>query len=250
MNKKGFLFSFFLFAFSFLLISNVKAVSIKGINVDQDFLESLFDRYFEGKTVYEAYGKGSTTRVFHKEDFPYIVCIGLTSTNPSGPSVECNFLYDYTISSVDTNKINITSTTKNKYYYTPTVRFVSPSNYFNFKYTNPSPIYLNAGVYSNTATISYTNFDVYQNDTLLVSKSINYDSSGKKNISFHLNGGTAFDTSNVLSPVLHETDFIKQLKATELNDYLESLTPMKNRATFLGWYYDSEFTQAYDSSES
>ena len=234
--------------FSFLFIGNVKAVKIKGINVDQVFLEGLFDRFFEGKTVYQVYGIGSSTRVFHKEDFPYVVCYGLTSSNPGGPSVRCNFLTDYSISSVDTNQINITSTTSNKYYYTPQISFVSPSSYFNFKFSNPNPIYLKPN--TTSSTISYTNFDVYQGNNLLVSKSINYDSSGKKNVSFHLNGGNVMDFSNPLNPNLIEQDYTIETKTSELGTYLENIIVSRGSAEFLGWYYDSSFTEPYTTGDT
>lgn len=223
MNKKGFLFSFFLFIFSFLFIGNVKAVSINGVILDDNFFNRVWSEFLE-----------TSTR--HQVDYPYVLCDMYTS----GKNIQCYFFKDiptYQDSSAYSILVK------------PVNWVVAKVNYN--KDTNTFSNYSSTNIYiQKQSGRSATNFDVYNGSTKVWSKTIVYNPSSKHNITFHLNGGTAFDTSNPLSPVLHEEDYSLEMKGTDLYSYLESLNLMKNKATFLGWYYDANFTQPYNSSDT
>ena len=61
MNKKGFLFSFLFFIFSFLFIGNICALTVGGVELNQEFFDNGWE-VLEGRT--------SNGRVFHQQDFP------------------------------------------------------------------------------------------------------------------------------------------------------------------------------------
>lgn len=66
-------------------------------------------------------------------------------------------------------------------------------------------------------------------------------------VNFHLNGGAVWDMSNLLDPHLITEDYSIQTTTDELSEYLTHLTPIKDYSNFIGWYYDSEFTEPYSS---
>ena len=209
--------------FSFLFIGNVKAVSINGVILDDNFFNRVWSEFLE-----------TSTR--HQVDYPYVLCDMYTS----GKNIQCYFFKDiptYQDSSAYSILVK------------PVNWVVAKVNYN--KNTNTFSNYSSTNIYiQKQSGRSATNFDVYNGSTKVWTKTIVYNPSSKHNISFHLNGGTAFDTSNSLSPVLHEEDYSLEMKGTNLYSYLENLNLMKNKATFLGWYYDSNFTQPYNNSDT
>lgn len=77
----------------------------------------------------------------------------------------------------------------------------------------------------------------------------NYDLGfGPYTVNFHLNGGSVWDLSNLLDPHLITEDYSIQTTTDELSEYLTHITPIKDYSNFIGWYYDSDFTLPYDSS--
>lgn len=214
--------------FSFLFIGNVKAYNFNGFILDDNFFNRAWSEFLE-----------TSTR--HQVDYPYVFCNYVIGSD----KMECYFFKNYSYGN-DNDSYS--------------VRIVPQGGVAQFKYSkssdtfsssNANNYYLSKNTVSGSgASRTASGFDVYNGNTKIYSKHFDYNPSSKYNISFHLNGGTVFDTSNPLSPVLHEEDYSLEMKGTDLNTYLESLNLMKNKATFLGWYYDVNFTQPYNSSDT
>lgn len=243
--------------FSFLFIGNVTAAYIKGFNVSQEFLENYFEQNFEGKRANQIDSSYGKNLVFHKEDFPFVNCFGYNNMGSSSgdKTLSCQYLYFITPKSFNTNYITINTGT-NKYGIIPGFTYNITKNTIIRQYQSGSSktaydsIYLTNNAYVNTSTISYTNFEVYNGSTLVKSKNLVYDSSGKKNISFHLNGGTIIDVSDPLNPQTYQENFTLELKQSDLNTFINSQTPINGSSEFLGWYYDANFTQPYNNSDT
>lgn len=122
--------------------------------------------------------------------------------------------------------------------------------YYIYNYTNSD--YGRNTVYTNTFIDSSRDSD--PNDSTPSNPRFYYDNNmlgeSNHNVSFHLNGGSVMDYSNPLIPTYNEEDFQINTNKSGLQEYLSNITPMKDRAEFLGWYYDSNFTTPYNSSDS
>ncbi len=120
-------------------------------------------------------------------------------------------------------------------------------NGFDDVYTN-FPFDLSS-IINNSEYSDFIRFHIGDMGYNFISDNINF---GPKTytINFHLNGGNVMDMSNLLNPILREQNYSISTDDYELNDYLSSITPMKSNSDFVGWYYDSNFTQQYDSSNT
>ena len=71
-------------------------------------------------------------------------------------------------------------------------------------------------------------------------------------VTFKLNEGYLFNENvectdtECTVPFYNYDDFTVQIKSSEISDYITNLTPHKNLMNFDGWYYDGNFTQAYN----
>ena len=232
MNKKGFLFSFLFFIFSFFFISNVSAGSLNGYTVNQDFLDRGWTAVLEGRT--------SNGRVFHQQDFPLAFC------NDSGSTINCTFLPDYQYRGTLSMGIVLDSSVTSTYLYAPSFSFNTSNNTFSYRSVNNFTFFTASYYY-----IRDINFDIYDGTTKKWSKNLTYSVAPQNYvINFHLNDSEVFDTSDIMNPELINQDFSVSLTSDELHDYITHLTFMKTSSDFIGLYYDSSFTQPYSSNDT
>ena len=97
-----------------------------------------------------------------------------------------------------------------------------------------------------------TNVKIYENEEY---KKISYDVGyglvpDSININFHLNGGILTDFSNILNPIVYENNFNKNILPSDIESYFNSIVPMKNNHSFVGWYYDENFTQPFNITDT
>ena len=226
MNKKGFIFSFFLFVFSFLFIGNVKAYTFHGVNLNQQFFDNAWDSVI-------------TPRGYTKNLYNNVVC---TYQGSSGGSLDCRFAIE-----LSTNLSNGT------YWITFNQNtFESGKSWLpGFKYVISSHTYsLSEGSFSINKSNSVTNTDVYDsNNNKIWSKAFDYAPTSSYNVNIHLNGGESID--NTTMPTIYRNfDFSIVLNSNDISNYvLNHLYLNKKNHTFMGWYYDSEFTQPFNSND-
>ena len=180
MNKKGFLFSFLFFIFSFLFIGKVRAYTYQGINIDQNFLDNAWN-LLEG-TRY------NNRKIYHQEDFPYVY---LSYYNSSKFMIV--FLPDFTFYTQKSSYIQIQSTvtSTSTYEFAPAVIYNKSNG--TFEITNANNFYL----YNSSGA---SNFDVYNGNTKVWSKAFDYSLAPQNYvINFHLNGSEVFDTSDIIN---------------------------------------------------
>lgn len=118
------------------------------------------------------------------------------------------------------------------------------SKVFQYKGTNDFAPFFNY-------KIVYINTDIYStngNNKWFDLSKVNFNSN--YTVNFHLNGGTVWDLSNLLNPHLITEDYSIQTTTDELSEYLTHITPLKDYSNFIGWYYDSNFTQAYTPGDT
>ena len=241
MNKKGFIFSF-LFLFScFFFIGNVKAYfTYNGVTYDENKITELARTAFNNPS-------------FEPKNY-YVQCNYYKTANPSYV-FDCYFMeHPYTTMT----KYSSTSYFNNYYVYgqTGNSQTTGALKYrYSFSYSLSSggwySIKTSTG-YANGFSSSwdgniYTNFD-YTRDGTLISSKLNFSSDF--NVYFHLNGGQVMDMSDILNPNFIELDYQITTNNNDFHNYMTIITPMKSYSTFIGWYYDSEFTQPYNSSDT
>ena len=236
--------------FSFLFIGNVKATTIQGTNLE-DLLDNHWETYFEGKRANQI-SSSSSNKVMYKEDFPYTTCYYM-SMNNGEKWMDCQYWHTLGSKTVNSNYISYNSS--NPYGVYPGFTYnLTKKSYIETLHPRNTSYYSRISVYFNSYSIysfSYSNFDVTDNNNnLLRAKNQNYDASGKKNITFHLNGGTIIDVSDPLNPQTYQENFTLELKQSDLNTFINSQTPINGSSEFLGWYYDANFTQTYNSSDN
>lgn len=223
--------------FSFLFIDNVLALKLNGIEITQELLDGGWE-LIEGKTANELsnvnYSYDTWKIPYHQENFPYVKC----SLYNSG--VKCEFFETFTITSVSSsNSVNYNST--------------HPSGVINnpyFIYTTSNGYTVKNGSTSNTLLSSlYTNFDIYYGETLLKSKSFDYNPNSKKifNINFHLNGGTIEDNIN---EIVFNEDFNVSLYGTEIENFIRGLVFKKSGMVFEGMYYDNTYNNPFNINDT
>lgn len=223
--------------FSFLFIDNVLALKLNGIEITQELLDGGWE-LIEGKTANELsnvnYSYDTWKIPYHQENFPYVKC----SLYNSG--VKCEFFETFTITSVSSsNIVNYNST--------------HPSGVINnpyFIYTTSNGYTVKNGSTSNTSLSSlYTNFDIYYGETLLKSKSFDYNPNSKKifNINFHLNGGTIEDNIN---EIVFNEDFNVSLYGTEIENFIRGLVFKKSGMVFEGMYYDNTYNNPFNINDT
>lgn len=238
MNKKGFLFSFFLIAFSFLFIGSVKAYTYSGVELDSEFFNKGWE-VLEGKKMSSI--AGSSSRVLHKDDFHYSIC-STVSTN-EGIQIKCAFLTDISFKKTSGNAIYYNTNTTKLYSYAPA-----------FQYSIRNNTYLatwDFGTWFNN--YDPTSFDLYDSSgNQVATKDFDFPpiTNYSYTINFHLNGGEVFDTSDTMNPELKEQDFNVSLTSDELHDYITHLTFMKSNSEYIGLYYDSNFTESYSPTDT
>lgn len=271
MNKKGFLFLSFIFVFSFLFIGNVKAIDLpdsltftRFTGSFEDIKNGVYDDY-----VFMIYSENGGTgflsdvvKKYQSNEYLlmntdlYLINDEITLQTSSNKGVIVQFKnIDDKVYIQFSNEKYIRTRSKNYLSYESTSTFDSTCIYIKTM-TIDSNNRFHIIDKNNNHFVSY--YHTYLGKTVFAPQATSYGLQlyyapiipKTYSVNFHLNGGTSFDTSKPLSPVLHETDYTLEMNATDLNSYLESLTLMKNKATFLGWYYDANFTQPYNSSDT
>ena len=231
---------------SFLFISNVKAVTYQGITVDEALINRLWSA-FDGKSLQSSdinKGSGVTndtyTETFKQEDFPYFT---ISKTTRSSGYYSFMFIYNTNGQASEPNQYNrITLNTQsyrltgNYYPNTGVINFLYFYDGYSQLYTADSSFYY----YKKSAT----NFNVYNNDTLLIEKTIDYDPNPLPyTFNFHLNDGWVYDSVNNFGS---EEDFSITLYEEEIDDFFENLQFNKATMIFDGLYYDSNFTEPFN----
>ena len=238
--------------FSFLFIGNVKATTVQGTNLEE-LLDNHWETYFEGKKANQI-SSSSSDKVLYKEDFPYTTCYYI-SMNNGEKWMDCQYWHTLGSKTVNSNSNSISYNSSNPYGVYPGFTYnLTKKSYVETLHPRNTSYYSRISVYFNSYSIysfSYSNFDVTDNNNnLMLAKNMNYDASGKKNVSFHLNGGTIIDVSDPLNPQTYQENFTLELKQSDLNTFINSQTPINGSSEFLGWYYDANFTQPYNSSDT
>lgn len=271
MNKKGFIFSFFLFLFSFCFIGSVKAINVNyhGITINDNMINNIWNQ-LEGKTnaeypnmTYNLY------HVYHRTDYPYLSITKKRNNN--------NLLYFTFLHNVANPASTETDTRLNGlnagypygtyywydywnpygschgcYSYITIIYNINNNTIDGYELSGQDRIINNVwwayNSYSNHQfEPSITSFDISASGNS-ITKSFDYTPSDSFfSINFHLNGGSVFDLYDLLDPITYTEDFTKYLYSNSINDYLSSITPYKNNYTFNGWYLDSNFTEPFDS---
>lgn len=231
MNKKVFLFSFLLLV-SFCFIGNVKAYyTYSGIVYNEDYISSKFNSKWPNDNIdlndyyvfCSAYGNSSMSFACYAWDEP--VYFVFSMNQQSGVSYKPK----YNNSDYKVVKYGISMS--------------ASSGYINSSYKNTTPTG-NPIVKNN---IIYSNYDVLVDGTI---HNANLNFATDYTVNFHLNGGSALDMSDAFNPIFYDNDFTKELEPTEVNNYINSIIPTKVNNTFINWYYDSEFTQAYNENDT
>ena len=212
---------------SFCFIGNVKAFSIQGVTIDQKFLDTAWNQI---ESQYSA---------FHKENLDKVICIN------NSIYFNCGFFDSYRVNSVGSSggssTLNIVLSGEGK-----------NSGLPGFKYTPSTNTLVKSNFNGNTwqqRDVS-SNFDITYNGSVIVAKKFDYVIYNDFNVYFHLNGGQVMDMSDILNPNFIELDYQITTNNNDFHNYMTTITPMKSYSTFIGWYYDSEFTQPYNSSDT
>ena len=271
MNKKGFIFSFFLFIFSFCFIGNVKALNVNyhGITVNDNMINNIWSQ-LEGKTSsqFPNTNLNDSVHVWHQADYPKISITKKRSNNnllyitfihDCNGGIDGNYLTgaDLYGSIACTSYWNPDGNSYGGYSFLEVLYNISTNTVQS--YNSPFSIFRNIWWQYSSKTMnkfepSATSWDISftaggQNRTL--NKSFdNTPSDSFLSINFHLNGGSVFDLYDLLDPITYTEDFTKYLDSNSINDYLNFITPYKNNYTFNGWYLDSNFTEPFDSESA
>lgn len=183
-NKKGFLlFGLLTFISCFFCIGDIKAYTFYGVELNDDFFNKGWE-LLEGKTWNElennTYSYSTWNTPLHQENFPFVECEYTNNSSNTNPRINCYFLMDYSYSSESSSSVKVNSSTLNNFAYAP-----------GFTY------YINTGEYAHNKSnnfsisksgVSQINFDVYNGETLLKSKSFDYNP-----------GPTSFEFSEIIN---------------------------------------------------
>lgn len=207
--------------FSFLFTSNVKAEVLNGLNIDETFINRCFSEYLNNYSI-------------NKADYPLLVV-----RNPNnGNAYYFNFSNFYTVVSSSSTSVKL-----------------NMIQHIQFKYNKSTDTFSDFqrnSSFEGTFQFSFSkfNFDVYNGNTLIIAKNLNYNPTTYFNVNFHLNGGTIIDISNPLNPQTYQGNFTLELNQSDLNSFINSQTPINGSSEFLGWYYDANFTTPYTPGDS
>lgn len=230
--------------FSLLFIDDIKAYTFYGVELNDDFFNKGWE-LLEGKTwnelVNSTYSNSTWNTPLLQENFPFVECEYANNSSNTNPRINCYFLMDYSYFSQSSSIVTVKSSTLNNFPYAP-----------GFTY------YINTGEYvhnkSNNFSISKSgfsqiNFDVYNGETLLKSKSFDYNPNSKKifNINFHLNGGTIEDDIN---DIVFNEDFSVSLYGTEIENFIRGLVFKKSGMVFEGMYYDNTYNNPFNINDT
>lgn len=212
--------------------SNVKAYNYRGFEFDNNTLVSLFNEKFSNYDINE-YKYVSIMQYSYNSNYSII----FTKTNN----------LTYMTWSNDVAMIN-----GNEHLY---LLYNKNNNSIqSFGSQSGSRIYFNDYTYNGTTYYkTATNYNVIKNGTTVLEKAFDYVPmyiSSSHNVNFHLNGGNVIDLSNPIAPNYINLDYQIETTTDELEEYLGDITIYKDNYTFGGWYYDSEFTQPYNSSDT
>lgn len=227
--------------FSFLFIGSVKALTFKGVTIDQEFFDNGWN-VLEGKTANDLTGNSYTGTIwnnpYYQEDFDYVYC------SSSGSNFDCYFLPDYKYKSKDSMSVELSSTVLSKYAYAPGFKYSSSNKTF-------TPLYANSFYVYNASYYTWgTNFDVYNGDTKVISKKLDYTpviTPPSYTINFHLNGGWIYNSSIDFGS---EEDFSLSLYQDEFIEFMNNSEVNKQSMVFDGWFYDDTFTQRFSINDT
>lgn len=234
-----------LFSFCFLGIYNIKALNFQGVNITDDLLNTAWS-YFDNKSYNEISGvtyDDWRTRPYKKEDFNSIV---IYYASNSGGILNIVFLPTDELTPKK-SYLEFPSTSMPNYgYWTaiPVAQYFISNSSFTTRFNSTLTYYPDSQYY-------IANFDCTFKD-VFYPKDFEFDLNPPEksfNINFHLNGGNLANL-NFNEPFTYNSDF-----SLDTNDnkfeliFDDTTTIVKNNYEFVGWYYDSEFTQPFNITD-
>ena len=241
-----------------LIFNDTSGYYKNGFYFNQTTIDYIWNTYFEGKS-YNYYDTLNFNRLpssinndysiqWSKNDFPNLACQYMENSY-----FQCIFLEDLDNMnfSKDSNSYFAYSNNLNKYASYPGFKFTTSTGKVSMYLIYPSSFGYN-DYYSSSWT---TNFDVINRDTGVTYKNKVFDynpnpQSNNYTVNFHLNGGNVVDFSNPLAPNTITLDYQITTNTEELEDYLDDITIFQSNFDFVGWYYDSNFTQPYTPGDT